>query len=71
MVPNKLRIKQHLQKWNFKTIFQEELGWDAPKEHPFTVDYQGHIFTCNLDIRKFAQDVFISCEETRPGGRYS
>jgi hypothetical protein len=35
------------------------------KERPFTVDYQGQIFTYNLDICKLAQDAFTSSlEET-------
>jgi len=45
MLPNKQRIKEHLQKCNFKTIFREELGWDVPKGRSFTIDYQGQIFT--------------------------
>ena len=45
MNPNKLRIKEHLQAFNFKALFREELGWDNPKSRPFTIDYQGQPFT--------------------------
>jgi hypothetical protein len=45
MNPSKLRIKEHLQAFNFTTLFREELGWDNSKSRPFTIDYQGQPFT--------------------------
>jgi hypothetical protein len=45
MNPNKQCIKEHLQAFNFKAPFREELGWDNPKSRPFTIDYQGQSFT--------------------------
>jgi hypothetical protein len=43
--PNKQRIKEHLQEFNFKALLREDLGWDNPKIRPFTIDYLGQPFT--------------------------
>jgi len=67
MVPNKQRIKEHLKKCSFKTIFREELGWDAPKGHPFIIDYQGQIFTLTPIAGKRGVQLLLCSSDTYRG----
>jgi len=67
MVPNKQLIKEHLQKGNFKTIFREELGWDVPKGHSFTIDYQGQIFTLTPIAEKRGVQLLLCSPDVHGG----
>jgi hypothetical protein len=53
------RVRNYLRKFDFKTLFVEELGWDRHRMQPLNIEVDGNTYTLNALVEKRGLVTFL------------